>query len=349
MTQQGSSLLRISIAVASVLSLSTAMLASAGGGSSGGGKTVVCRNDDGSISKAYLLDLYEAAARWGLQIKPPTGDITSEYARYLLELRRVVGDPRPFGDDDDVSLGEKISKLRFGFDLPPVTDDLGTTIPLPKRCKVEQAITHSDETDELLADPWIWQALDTQNQAALLAHEELYFGARQAGELTSEAARQTVAELFSTTPPPVLSDRIPNRYLACDAGAANGRIDDTKFAAYPDPLNSEHTILQFSKLFGRDVYTPTTITIPEKVDLSSLNYAYPEGRGWPTINVRPGKGSTWNTFTVPDGAYKGYKVNVRFQAGSAFELLLIESQKASPKRTVATFCFNKSKVTNPQN
>jgi hypothetical protein len=332
------------IVTATVLMSVLPWVANAGGGSSGGGKAVVCRDPiDDSISRAWLLDLYEAAPRWKWQLKPQTGNLTTEYARYLLELRRVIGDPRPFGEVEDRDLGSKIKNLRFTPDAIPVTSDLGQTVDLPKGCFIEQAVTYLDDSHEIIADPWIWQALDPQNQAALLAHEELYFMHRQGGEKTSESVRKLVSQLFSTTPPIALAQSLPSEYLMCWAGDETISHDDSQIFVYPDPMDPKKSVIQFNKLMGRPVFSPTTIIVPYQLDATSFRHRYREGFAWPIVYVAEGKGRFWDTLAIKEGVFKDYQINVRFEEGNPFELVLLENSRAYPKRSVATFCSKKNK------
>src|SRR4051812_1074476 len=93
-----------------------ASAASAGVGSSGGGKAVVCRDAlSGSIQTAELLDLYEATARYGLTVRPDSGNMGTEYSRTLDEIRRIVDERVPNAAAADLGFLEYEMEQAFRF------------------------------------------------------------------------------------------------------------------------------------------------------------------------------------------------------------------------------------------
>lgn len=245
--------------------LSSAAFGARGGGmGSGGGKAIVCRGEDGSISSAQLLDLYEAEARYGWTLRGPVGDLTDEYADYVSELRRIAGDDRPFGDEDRAAFAESFERF---YHFHPANEqledleDVGATIAPPKGCGIEQLAIYDDELEQIDVSSDIWNALDPLNQAATIAHEELYRNYRRAGDTNSEQVRKLVGQLFSTTPPPAHGDSVPRHALYCEAGKADDGI--SQFYLYKDAAGE--VVLHFVQLMGRETFSPIKVRLPAKV------------------------------------------------------------------------------------
>jgi hypothetical protein len=101
-----------------------------------------------------------------------------------------------------------IDKLKSKFNYLPKgmklksTDDFGKLdFSLPTHCKLEQLAVYNDETNRIDIDTEIWNSLNEQNKAALIAHEVIYKHYRDAHDKDSKLTRKIVAMLFSTTPP----------------------------------------------------------------------------------------------------------------------------------------------------
>lgn len=271
---------------------STSYALTFGGVGDGGGQGVVCRNDDGSVKSARVLDLVEAEDYFLLQLKDqpkdrPYLDIAREYAAVLdqampstgptgrLESRTgndpvvVKYDINPFileskrqGDSflaDDVVIIDKNKMLIPGDDLKisPIGDSLPRVIPAGRECSLEQIAKYSDGTRQIHFVSGVWNHLDNLNKAALLVHEALYRNLRTNGETTSDRTRKAVGYLFSGMDFTWVLDRLPQKYLFCWTTDAA-----FQFAVYPD--QGSGAIAQFLVYNGEIMLTKTVAQVDMK-------------------------------------------------------------------------------------
>lgn len=169
----------------------------------GGGSAVVCRDVDGSIQSAELLDLFEARSK-GLKLVPEANLAAS----YGLFMDRWIGYNGGVGADESETLlynhiNDFLSKAFItgpGQKLPRLNDF--TTGPIPQGCAFEQLAIFDDSEVRLFIDREIWNALNNQNRAALIGHELIYRNDRMLyGYSDSNKTRELVGRFFSTTPP----------------------------------------------------------------------------------------------------------------------------------------------------
>jgi hypothetical protein len=304
----------------------------AGVGSSGGGLAVVCRDPQGVIESAELLDLYEGVARDHLTIVSPLDSVEAEYLYFTQEIRHVVGDTRPV-DQSVVSAFDQIMDGSFHFlpagAHPAPTCDMGSTIPVPPGCDIEQLATYDDQTNIIDVDSEIWSALNTVNQGALIAHETLYRDYRVAGDQTSENVRRLVALLFSTTPPAPETDGVPQSAYTCWAASAQqsgssdmGTSGNTAFYLYSDPRNPGQTVLRFAILLARDTLGPVDVEVPVQLDPSALVPATNQSAS--LIVNQPGNDFVGTETVQGGGLFQGYSVQIQYQFQKPFSISLFD-------------------------
>lgn len=242
----------------------------AGNGSGGGGYASTCRNPQGKIERAELLDLYEARTVYHRTLLTSSGDSLEDYKAALKNMYTLQGYPEAY----EVEIAEK--SFRNFFDITeftkpgekvPEIKDLGE-IPPPAGCQYEQVAAFGGK-EKFLTLKWgkidseIWNALDSQNQAALIVHESHYSGYRYLEEKTSQNARIAVGIIFSEGIVPVKAN-LPLERQSCEAKdgeieVANRRLTSA-FYAFPFQ-NSDGTQglqIQFTHLMGRPIFSKTT-------------------------------------------------------------------------------------------
>jgi hypothetical protein len=251
----------------------------AGSISSGGGKGVVCRNPDGGINLAELLDLYEGQASGFVY--------TNSQMQYPVLADTLIG---ILGSGRDSSFQSELGQLSHDLlhgslvllplgQHPVWTEDAGPLFPIPQSnptnlCDIEQFATFTvkDGNNNVTVDQEIWLALDANNRAALVAHETLYKLFRDQGETNSLRARKAVAEALAvasdvnTSLPPVSSGLPDQRFKCRTTGAATG---PSVFYAYYDRQLSE-VVFQFDTL-GNFVMLERSrifLTVPWLLDIN---------------------------------------------------------------------------------
>lgn len=177
--------------------------AQAGVGAGGGGTSIVCRDINGNIKSAELLDLYEAKLR-GLKLVQDN-NLSSNYGRFMSRwIEMNGGTPAPINETQQYNqINEFLVKYSVTTSLGQKLALLGdfSTGPIPLGCEIEQLAVFLDGPTLLVIDREIWDALNQQNRAALLAHEIVYRNDRIVfGFSNSNKARNLVGRFFSTTP-----------------------------------------------------------------------------------------------------------------------------------------------------
>lgn len=246
----------------------------AGNSSGGGGQGIVCRNDDGTVSSAQLLDLAEAENFFLLNLQGQSQErsyleIAHEYAAILdsaipstiptSKLTTTLGNlPPQVNYDINVSvLSSKQNHNSFislavdridaekklipgnNFSIPPVGDSQPRVIPSAKNCKLEQIAVYRDGDNQVHIVGNVWNQLSNVNKAALLIHEALYRDLRVMGDSSSDRTRKAVAYLFSGMKFEWILNGLPETYLFC---WTNDSETSFQFAVYPNE-NSKATAL----------------------------------------------------------------------------------------------------------
>ncbi|MGZ3712827.1 MAG: hypothetical protein ACXVBE_13775, partial [Bdellovibrionota bacterium] len=171
----------------------------------------------------------------------------------------------------------------------------------------------------------IWNAFDSQSQAALLAHEFIYAPYRNMGDVTSESARRVVGRFFAAAPMPDVKEGMPAGALSC--GTSIEPVNGVKpkgastFAVYPDPKNPDGMILQFPMLFGRLTFAPLKVRLPVAYDskqFTTHDSAF--------LVVKDPRANIDGNFQIEDGIFKDSFIRVRYVAGKIMEVGMTDPQ-----------------------
>lgn len=184
----------------------TCLTANAGGQDGGGGGAYVCRNADGSIREAKLVDLWESAhtkIEWSHKVGslkiPLTNEksVDEQFNRAMEKLARV-----------DSILADVVKKeakkIEEGKEF--VDDEIAIALPddlkvgyFPKGCAAEGMMYYDGESKNLNIREDIFKAMKTNTEiAAARAHEAIYKVLREKfKQSTSKNTRRLVACLFS--------------------------------------------------------------------------------------------------------------------------------------------------------
>lgn len=207
-----------------------------GGNGSGGGAGIVCRNDDGTVTEAYLYDLYETENDPNIEIQivrsnePPEIQIENILKRWhdLEEKHWSFMSSINYARFEDVSLMRKALALverdwvflKEGVTLPLNTDIVPQFLPANKKCKLESIALYDDTKRVLYVDKSVYLKLSPTDQAALKVHEAVYKGRRVLlNENTSTNTRLSTARFFSqefSEKYTQFSDIIPPKCETCE-------------------------------------------------------------------------------------------------------------------------------------
>ncbi len=161
-----------------------------------GGYSIVCRDQEGRITSAEILDLYEGR----VISKNSYIDSLRTYDDYMNEAIHNLKDP--------LFIKYLIAELKLyekNRIFIPVGNELeGTEDALPsirkKGCSFEQVANYLS-TGEILISEEIYQHFDEVNKVALALHEAIYSIRRKAvGDTHSKVTRKIVAEILSSSP-----------------------------------------------------------------------------------------------------------------------------------------------------
>lgn len=241
-----------------------------GGVDGGGGKSVVCRNSDGSIKSAELLDIFEGRVMDKLTIP----SIKKDY--FLLGLEMVEKLSKGRGENFLKTLKSSFAFadvrkniLPEGVTLEPTDDSYHIILPDPKSCKVEQLAIY--QQDSLYINGDIWKVLDDTNKAALMLHEGLYKIFRSFGEKNSIRTRKHVARVFAgVEPTAVWSDKAAEKYLICETSIDQKAelAKRSRFYVFPTNDNS-YLRIAIDMLDGQLMLSTTSVAI-DKITLEQF-------------------------------------------------------------------------------
>jgi len=334
----------------------TSAPADAGVRSSGGGKAVVCRTQ-GNVESVELLDLFEARTVRGLTLSEPMGSFEDEYVEYVRRINVIATKNTPNGASVR-SRQATLAHLRETFarfvvysrpgTILPDTGDAGTTARIPEGCALEQAAVYDDRIHELTLDPALWLAMDEKNRAALVAHEESYFGLRKAGDRTSENVRRIVGALFSTNPLPSFAFEPGSGSFLCFANSVQNPGLGATFSLRSDPDSFGSTTLRFSRLSGRDTLIPVTLDVPVALRVESLKPVVADD-----IPGSPAAGAITRVSMVvsdlsadfaqelplADGVFNGHTVLLTYRTGTPLRLQHLDERKKVLSDTQISACF----------
>lgn len=226
-----------------------------GGVDGGGGNAVVCRNQDGTIESAELLDLFEGSAMYGLNIQRSANPFNTQVEKAL----EVI----PPNSRQLIAAYANIVQRKMTI-LPPNTKldkiDDSYEVVLPSQCQVEQLARFYSE-ERILINGDLWSFLSETDRAALILHEATYAANRIVGASDSRRSRHIVAHLFdpSTSWTDVKTD-VPSKALTCIA--MNDRV---LFSAFQN--GSKDWILNFEILGHAQVVSKKFAIIPSATKL----------------------------------------------------------------------------------
>lgn len=278
--------------VSFVLALFSPSIGVAGPGLSGGGQGVVCRNSDGTVKSAELLDLAEAEKYYLLHLSD--NSTATDYREVLKQYAAVLDQSIPYSDPTSgwsISEGDKTIKRGFDinaaiyrehtgnykdiiesanqidqtkmlipgddFKIPPVADSNPHIIPTAQGCGIEQIAVYSDGDGKVRFVESVWEKMDNTNRAALLIHESLYRVLRLNGETSSDRARKTIAYLFSGLKFKWIIEGLPKQFLMCWTTDQNASF---RFALVPGQGN--HATAYFLSYAGETMMTRTVGSLP---------------------------------------------------------------------------------------
>lgn len=255
------------IILASVLGLTSSTFA-ARGVDGGGGKSVVCRDDSGTIIKAEVLDLYEGRVQYGVNIPSSTDPVKVQMENAIVSITK--GRSKVF-QDSVLQLANFISVRKRVLPDGTALEDIDDShhVVVPKNCKVEQ-LANFTKQNQVLVDGEIWKSLDNTNKAALLVHEALYKWFRNYGATNSIRARKHVAYAFMGYDAVDIKEDLPAQYLECHTlPNQNGSpYPGTKFWAFNNA--DGELVFQFDYLDGGLMLTTSSVMI-DKIPASDMN------------------------------------------------------------------------------
>jgi hypothetical protein len=161
-----------------------------------GGVAVVCRNLDGKITDAELLDLFEGRNQLSLTFPNRSLGIDLEID---IAKTKMVSNPIFLShfQNEVSSLKAAITFLPRGIGLEPTNDAF--PIINKRGCKFENVANYSND-GKVYIDSEIFDILSPINQAALYIHEAVYALARKTAEETSSIrARKMTAYILAST------------------------------------------------------------------------------------------------------------------------------------------------------
>ncbi len=165
-----------------------------------GGMAMVCRNADGTVGRAELMDLFEASEIIGEPVlRNPDRGVDEQLEDAFSKLSFDRGAQQDVQDHvSDVR--RRVVFIRRTMRLTPVGDDLPTQVP--EGCAYEVVINYL-RNGSVRGDLNIFEKLSTTDQAALWVHEAVYRRARalnpEGSAHSSRLVRPVVAGLFSSS------------------------------------------------------------------------------------------------------------------------------------------------------
>ncbi|PIU01147.1 MAG: hypothetical protein COT74_01175 [Bdellovibrionales bacterium CG10_big_fil_rev_8_21_14_0_10_45_34] len=184
--------------------------ASTGGVDGGGGKSIICRDTNGAIKSAEVLDLYEGRVMFGLNIQETNEPMN-------LQIKRAL-DLIPANSRGIVEVYKDIvlKNMRItppGTQLLPIDDSFEVIVPAG--CSAEQAANYYNDKMILISGD-IWSSLTETGKAALILHEAVYAANRLVGATNSRQSRHIVANIFDqSTKWTDIKDSLPEQALTC--------------------------------------------------------------------------------------------------------------------------------------
>ena len=282
-----------------------------GGMEGGGGKTVVCRNANGTIRTAEVLDLYEGRNVYALSYR----ESSLPWQDQAIEIFRAAGvstsqrAPRSgIYDWFENAIGQ-LTFLPDGTSLKPIDDSLEAIIP--QGCALEQTVNYQND-HLILVNGEIWNALSETQKAAMLIHEAVYRVLRTAGETDSRRARHFTAHIVSGNK---VEDVFPGNNYQLFCRSVGSPIDTYFYAARipaTTPSEPEKLRLQFGSFGARKLMSKAYKDI-------SLGVRGVNGTPDTDLLEQLKKPSKWIR-------YEALALDSLFEPGDSFDLLIHPDQ-----------------------
>lgn len=250
-------------------SISDRLRVGRGGMDGGGGNAVVCRDNEGRVTRAKLLDLFEGEALEDLVPQKFDESLSFEEIAKLVAknidrggsgnshsctsttssggvvIERTVQIGPLLSSESTTNWVEYVLKnykvLPAEVGLEPIADS-GHFI-FPRDCKIEQVAVYRDDSNRIFFVNDIWMALDKVHKAALIVHEALYKNLRSPKEMNSDRTRKAVAHAFSGFEFKPLLDGIPEgNMIVC---TSNDEDQKHRFVLRRHPQSKNHALLHF--------------------------------------------------------------------------------------------------------
>ena len=250
-----------------ILLIAAPAWAAFGPSTGGGGFVVSCPGTPVSPATTELLDIYEGRESLRFQMAKPTGHLREDYFASVDRTYTIQGDPNmaeQIRNEIDSNLTKFMQSTKFveKAEEMPIASDIGQLPWIPSQCLVQQVAYFDDRSDTIYVLRPLWQQMDSVNQSALVSHELYFRGFRQAGELTSENARRTVAHIYALMGPPPLNEGLPHGAPSFSASGSDGAPKISVFRA----VNFRAfgiTRLQFTHVNGIALFSKTTADFPK--------------------------------------------------------------------------------------
>ncbi len=272
-----------------------------------GGYSLVCRDENGKINSAELLDIYEGKILHHLDFQNNDIEVDS---LILIALNRTAGNDSFYG-----KMSRELEHIRENTIFVPEGHELELTedaFPIIKRkgCKFEQLANYTLD-DKLVISEEIYNKLDKLNKAALYVHEAVFAIRRKAlNETSSFNSRKLTAHLIASNLENLILDRMIMESLQRNdsfkrpcglMGTIDQRIEDCSYQQSP----RDYIVLVTRTLDQKEVYKdlitgllwgdrlPSRIRLPVASMICS-NYAIPE-LGYIKLDWRLPKIGEWES------------------------------------------------------
>jgi hypothetical protein len=221
-----------------------------------GGNGVVCRNSDGTIKSAELLDLYEGRALFGLKYSELQGSIEEKYKTIIEDIYGRAVSPTEYLIFNHIK--ESFVMLPEGVELEPISDS--RQIIIPRGCKIEQVANfYNLRSIYIVSD--IYNKFSDLDKLGLLLHEALYYLDRQDGVKDSRHSRRAVAHLLSTDfKAEAVLDGVDQQtdlfcYTTIQQGPDGGTIAPAPTSFWAIKNGTDSWRFQFVKLNGHRIFS----------------------------------------------------------------------------------------------
>jgi hypothetical protein len=159
-----------------------------------GGKSVVCRDQTGSIESIEILDFYEGRELYGRVPRFQSPNPKEAIPAALLPLKEL--DPDRYGRYQNY-LSDFFSNTKFISSPLMITNDSEEIIAPPEGCEIEQLIIQISprfpQDRRYNINRELWEALDAQNRIGIILHEIIYY------EALAQSHRNSVSPRYLTS------------------------------------------------------------------------------------------------------------------------------------------------------